>query len=60
MELEFRFAHTDAPGTSLRFHTRCVTRHSGGIGLFWLFAPSGEWAEASTHVETFVTALRLD
>ncbi|MEV4242160.1 hypothetical protein AB0J63_02000 [Streptosporangium canum] len=55
-ELEFGFAHRDASGVRFRFYARCVIRDSGGTGILWFFAPAGDWAEASTHIDTF----RLD
>ncbi|WP_268249307.1 serine/threonine-protein kinase [Planobispora rosea] len=58
-ELEFRFSHPDAAGRSFRLYARCLVRDSGGVGLFWFFVPAGEWAEAGTHLDTFVSTFRL-
>ncbi|GIH73726.1 hypothetical protein Plo01_01550 [Planobispora longispora] len=58
-ELEFRFSPPGV-GRSFRFIARCLVRDSGGVGLFWFFTPEGEWAEAGTHVDTFVRTFRLD
>ncbi|MER5620133.1 protein kinase [Streptosporangium sp. NPDC002544] len=59
-ELEFGFAHKDASGMPFRLYARCVIRDSGGVGMFWFFAPAGQWAEASGHVDTFVETFRLN
>lgn len=59
-ELEFGFAHRDASGMRFRFYARCVIRASGGTGILWFFAPAGDWAEASTHIDTFVETFQLD
>ncbi|MET8337659.1 protein kinase domain-containing protein [Streptosporangium canum] len=59
-ELEFGFAHRDAPGVRFRFYARCVIRDSGDTGILWFFAPAEDWAEASTHIDTFVETFRLD
>nr|WP_278249086.1 serine/threonine-protein kinase [Streptosporangium minutum] len=59
-ELEFGFAHRDASGMRFRFYARCVIPDSGGTGILWFFAPAGDWAEAGTHVATFVETFRLD
>ncbi|MFD8555757.1 serine/threonine-protein kinase [Streptosporangium canum] len=59
-ELEFGFAHRDAPGMRFRFYARCVIRDSGDTGILWFFAPAEDWAEASTHIDTFVETFRLD
>ncbi|MGJ6964232.1 serine/threonine-protein kinase [Streptosporangium sp. G11] len=59
-ELEFGFAHKDASGIPHRLYARCVTRDSGGTGMFWFFTPAGQWAEAGGHVDTFVDTFRLN
>ncbi|MEV4179975.1 serine/threonine-protein kinase [Streptosporangium canum] len=59
-ELEFGFAHRAASGMRFRFYARCVIPDSGGTGILWFFAPAEDWAEASTHVDTFVETFRLD
>jgi hypothetical protein len=59
-ELEFTFAHKDAPSTFFRFYTRCIVRDSGGVGMFWFFAPAAEWSEVGTHVDTFARTFQLN
>jgi hypothetical protein len=59
-ELEYRFSPTGPLSGSYRLYSRCVVRHSGGVGMFWFFAPEGEWAQAGTHVDTFIDTFRID
>jgi hypothetical protein len=59
-ELEFTFAHKDAPSTFFRFYARCIVRDSGGVGMFWFFAPAAEWSEVGTHVDTFTRTFQLN
>ncbi|GAA2907765.1 serine/threonine-protein kinase [Streptosporangium fragile] len=59
-ELEYTFTAKDALGSSVHVYSRCVVRDSGGLGILWFYAPGGEWAEAGTHVDTFIRTFRLD